>query len=99
MPASCANAFAPTTALFGAAPKLIVPASCWLTGYSFSSFSLALVRKHIGPHLERRRNLFQRRIARALADAVDRALHLPRAGANRRQRIRHRQSQIVVAVR
>ena len=50
-------------------------------------------------HIESSRNLFQRRVARALANAVDGALHLPRAVLDSGQRIGYRQTQIVVAVR
>ena len=50
-------------------------------------------------HGQRDGDLFERSVARALADAVDRAFHLTRARPNRRQRIGHGQSQIVVAMR
>ena len=44
-------------------------------------------------------DLFERRVARALADAVDRALDLPHAGADRGQRVGDGEAEIVVAVR
>src|SRR6202521_2214364 len=42
---------------------------------------------------------FQGSVSRAFADSVDRALDLPHARANRRQRVRHRHAQVVVAMR
>ena len=45
------------------------------------------------------RKLFERSISGAFADAVDRALDLARACANRRERIRDRKAQVVVAMR
>ena len=56
-------------------------------------------RQPIGPHARRHDDLFERRVAGALADAVDRALDLPRAGADRRQRVGDREAEVVVAVR
>ena len=52
-----------------------------------------------GRHPDGHDDLLERRVAGPLADAVDRALDLPRAGAQRRQRVRRRQPEIVVAVR
>ena len=49
--------------------------------------------------MQRHHDLLERRVAGALADAVDRALHLTRAALDRRQRVGHRQAEIVVAVR
>ena len=48
--------------------------------------------------LHRHDDLFQRGVARPLADAVDGALDLPRAAAQRRQRVGDGQAEIVVAV-
>ncbi len=48
--------------------------------------------------IERHDDLFQGGVARPLSDAVDRALHLPRPGLDRRQRVCHGQAEIVVAV-
>ena len=56
-------------------------------------------RETVAPDAEHHDDLLDRRIAGALADAVDRALDLPHAALNRRQAVGHRQSQIVVAVR
>jgi hypothetical protein len=82
MPDSCAKALAPTMALLR-----------W-TGWPVSSVSRrevvdaprvdARVDTEIRrAHLQRHHDFFQRRIAGAFADAVDRALHLARAGADR----------------
>jgi hypothetical protein len=49
-------------------------------------------------HLERHRDLFERRIARTLTDAVDRAFHLARAAADGSEAVGHGQPQVVVAV-
>ena len=57
------------------------------------------MRQRIGAHFERHHDLFERRVAGALADAVDRALDLPRAGLHGGQRVRDGQAEIVVAVR
>ena len=43
--------------------------------------------------------LFQRGVAGALADAVDGALHLAHAGADRGQRVGDGEAQVVVVVR
>lgn len=50
-------------------------------------------------HLQRHGDFFQRAIARALTDAIDGAFHLARTAFDGRQRVGHRQAQIVVAVR
>ena len=54
--------------------------------------------QQIGPYPGRHHDLFQRRIARALADPVDRALQLAHAGQHGGQRIGDRQPEVVVAV-
>src|SRR5687767_9374258 len=48
--------------------------------------------------LQCHRNLFERAIACTLADAVDRALDLTSAGANRCKTVRNSHSQIVMAM-
>ena len=48
--------------------------------------------------LEQHHDLLQRRVARALAEAVDRALHLARARLQAGERVRHGQTEVVVAV-
>src|ERR1700685_3771583 len=49
--------------------------------------------------LERHHDLFHRGIAGTLADSVDGAFDLARAITDRGERIRHRQAQVVVAMR
>ena len=44
-------------------------------------------------------DFFERGVAGALADAVDRALDLPHARANRRQRVRDREPEVIVTMR
>ena len=52
----------------------------------------------VGAHVHRHHHLFKRAVARPLADAVDRALDLPRTGLDRAQGVGHGEAQIVVAV-
>ena len=52
-----------------------------------------------GAHAARHDDFLQRGVARPLADAVDGALHLPRARADGGERVRDGQAQVVVAVR
>jgi len=47
---------------------------------------------------ERGNDLLERRVARALAESVDGALHLARAGSNGGQRVRGREPEVVVAM-
>ncbi len=56
------------------------------------------VRQHVVAHLHRHHDFFERGVAGALADAVDGAFDLPRAGAHAGERIRHRHAEIVVAM-
>ena len=56
-------------------------------------------RQAIAAHVQRHHDLFERGVAGALADAVDRALDLPRAALHRRQRVGDGQAEVVVAVR
>ena len=57
-----------------------------------------LVGQHVAARLDGHHDLFQRGVARALADAVDGAFDLPAAGADAGQRVGHRHAEIVVAV-
>ena len=57
------------------------------------------VREPVAADVKRHHDLFERGIARTLADAVDRALHLTRTALHRGDRVRHREPEIVVAVR
>ena len=56
------------------------------------------VRILVGAGLENHDHFLERAIAGALADSVDGAFHLARAGFDGGQRVGHRQTQIVVAV-
>ena len=56
------------------------------------------VGQHVAARLDGHHDLFQRGVAGALADAVDGAFDLPRAGADAGQRVGHGQAQVVVAV-
>jgi hypothetical protein len=89
MPASWANAFWPTTALFRWTDWPVTCASLRLTGYS--SFVLM-------PGAQRHHDLFEGRVAGPLADPVDGTLDLPRPLAQGRQGVRDRQPEVVVAV-
>ena len=55
--------------------------------------------QRVGAHFQRHHDLFERRVAGALADAVDGALDLARARLHRGQRIGDRQPEIVMAMR
>ena len=57
-----------------------------------------LDRQPIGPHAGRHDDLFERGVAGALADAVDRALDLPGAGADGRERVGDGEAEVVVAM-
>ena len=48
--------------------------------------------------VQQHHDLLERRVARALADAVDRALDLARAGLHAGERVGDRQPEVVVAV-
>ena len=61
-------------------------------------FDAGLVLQTIAANSHHHRDFFESCIACALADAVDRALHLACASVNASQSIGHRESQVVVAV-
>ena len=98
MPASCAKALSPTIALFGgtgmpmqALTSREVCASCVV------SICVSMPKKSLA-RMQRHDDLFERGVAGALADAVDRAFDLPRARVHACQAIRDRHAQVVVAV-
>src|SRR5581483_7274023 len=62
------------------------------------SYDAVLEGHQILAHAHRHDDLFERGVAGALADAVDRAFDLPRPGGHGRQRVRGGQPQIVVAM-
>ena len=55
--------------------------------------------EQLGARMERHHDFLERRVPRALADAVQRHLDLPRAGTDAGQRVRDREAEVVVAVR
>ena len=57
-----------------------------------------LVGQHVAASADRHHDFFQRRIARPLAEAVDRALDLPCAARDAGQRIGDREAEIVMAM-
>jgi hypothetical protein len=57
-----------------------------------------LVRHPVTPDVEGHHDLFERRIARALANPVDRALDLARTAPDRRDRIGDGETQVVVTI-
>src|SRR3989441_10770757 len=58
-----------------------------------------LFRSRMRPHASRHDDLFQRRIAGTLSDAVDGAFDLPGPGLDRGERVGHREPEVVMAVR
>ena len=58
-----------------------------------------VIRDRVLPGADRHHDLFQRRVAGTLADAVDRAFHLARAGAEGGDGVGDPQTQIVMVVR
>ena len=57
-----------------------------------------LIGQHVAARLDGHHDLFQRGVARPLADAVDGAFDLPAAGADAGQRVGDRHAEVVVAV-
>ena len=99
MPASCAKALRPTIALFACTGSL-VSADEQLAGLEQRlGVDAGVVRQAILAHAQRHHELFERRVAGALADAVDRALDLAHAALDRRQAVGDREAEIVVAMR
>ena len=58
----------------------------------------ALEPELVLPHVQQHHDLLERRVAGALADAVDRALDAPGTRGQRGQRVGHGEAQVVVAV-
>ena len=56
------------------------------------------VGKEVGTGADRHDDLFHRRVARAFAEAVDGAFDLARPGPDGGERVRHRQTEVVVAM-
>ncbi len=57
------------------------------------------VRQPIAADADRHHDFLERRVPRPFADPVDRALDLPGAAADRGERVRHSETEIVVAMR
>jgi len=55
-------------------------------------------RQHIVAGFDRHHDLFERGVARALADAVDGAFNLPRTRLDARKRISHGHAEVVMAM-
>ena len=99
MPASCANALRPTMALLACTCWPVSDAEKLAGGEELFGPDAGGERQPIRSNSHPHDDLFERGVAGALADAVDRALDLTDARGDRRVRIRHRQPEIVVAVR
>ena len=99
MPASCANAFAPTIALLTWTAIPVMPVRqaagrndpiCADVGVDTAELLAARGQRH--------HDLFERGVSGSLADAVHRHFDLTRACRDRGQRVRRRHAEIVVAV-
>ena len=99
MPASCANALRPTIALFAWTGSLVSCDSSWLVSNSALGLDPRVVRQAVLADAQRHHELFERRVAGALADAVDRALDLAHAALDGREAVGDREPEVVVAVR
>ena len=98
MPASCANAFAPTIGLGrcnGNAGNGLDHAACTV---DLGGFDVAADAEVVSTGLERHDALLHRGVACALADAVDSALDLVNTGLNACQRVCNCHAEVVVHV-
>ena len=98
MPDSCANALAPTIALFGWTGKAGDAGHELRRGDDLRRIDARRAREHILARAHGHDDFLERRIAGALAEAIDRAFDLPRAVHHRRQRVRDGETEIVVAM-
>ena len=99
MPASCAKALRPTIALLAWTALPVTSVSSWLAAKICLVSMPVLNGSRSDAHARRHDDFLERRVAGALADAVDGALDLTRAAGQRRQRIGDGEAEIVVAVR
>ena len=99
MPDSCANALAPTIALFGCTTKPVICDTRREAGtICVVSMRVSQVEE-VAARAHRHDDLLERGVAGALAEAVDRALDLARAAdLHRGERVGHRHAEVVVAV-
>ena len=66
---------------------------------AISRVSTPVVQADVGrPRVQQHHDLLERGVARALAEAVDRDLDLARAGLQARERVRDRETEVVVAM-
>lgn len=96
MPASCANAFAPTIGLVGATATPgdgLNHAAC---AVDLSGFDIAADAEVVGAGLERHGAFLHGSVACALADAVDGAFNLVDAGFNACQRVCNSHAEVIV---
>ena len=98
MPASCAKAFSPTIALLGCGPKVMMRGEQLAAREKMLGHDAGFKRQQIAAGIQRHDDFFQRGVSGPLADAVDGALDLTCSALDRRQRIRHGQAQVVMAV-
>ena len=99
MPEACAKALAPTTALFGCTTKPVVCATRREAGTICVASMPQVQAEVVAARLHRHHHFFERAVAGALAQAVDRALDLARAAdLHAGQRVGHRHAQVVVAM-
>ena len=99
IPDSCANALAPTIALLGWTAKPVRYDTSREAGVSCSVWTWAAeLRELVGARPEGHHDLLQRRVAGALAEAVDGDLHLAGTRLDGGQRVRRREAEVVVAV-
>ena len=98
MPLSWAKAFRPTIALLYCTGNEVTADDQLGGPRQHCGVDAGPERQHVVAHLHRHHDFFQRGVAGALADAVDGAFDLARAGAHAGERIRHRHAEIVVAM-
>ena len=98
MPDSCANAFSPTIALLRGIGTPTMFDSMREVGIQARGVDARVEIEERIARLQRHDDFFERAVAGALADAVDGALDLPRAGDHGGEAVGHRHAEIVVAV-
>jgi hypothetical protein len=99
MPEACAKALAPTTALFGWTTKPVVCATRRDAGNDLGRVDADVEAEVVLARLHGHDDLLERAVARALAEAVDRALDLARAAdLDAGERVGHCHAEVVVAV-
>jgi len=98
MPASCAKALADDRLVH--LHRLAGKGREHLAGrVELAGVDIDRVRHAVGPHVERHHNLFERGVAGAFADAIDRALDLTCTALYRGERVGHAEAEVVMAMR